>query len=78
MVLNSIYDENGNYLTNKSKGFHARSCGCSCCSTDLHSEQDVKKEAIESLKVVLTASKFFKWDVQKLINRAKKKGERTK
>ena len=72
MGLDSIWDENGNCLTKKSKGFTARSTGCSCCSYGLCDEKDVREEALNSLHYILRASRYFKWDIRKLIKEANK------
>ena len=71
MGLDSIWDEEGNWLTNKSNGFSARSTGCSCCSVKLETEKEVRKEAIDSLHWILRASRYFKWDIDSLLKKAK-------
>jgi hypothetical protein len=72
MGLDSIWGEDGNYLTQKSKGFSARCTGCGCCSHELESEKDVKEEAINSLEQVIRASKYFKWNIAELVKEAGK------
>ena len=67
MVLDSIWDGKGEWLTKESKTFRARSSGCSCCSMELTTEKEVRKETISSLHWVLRASRHFKWDIQKLL-----------
>lgn len=72
MGLDSIWDEDGEYLTKKSKGFSARSTGCSCCSSELFTEESVRKEVIKSLQDIFRAVRFFKWDIDILWKEAKK------
>lgn len=72
MTFDSIWDEEGNWLTKSSKGFRARSTGCSCCSSELTTEAEVKKEVIDTLTFILRGADYFKWDVQKLLREAKK------
>ena len=72
MGLDSIWDDEGQYLKKNSKGFSARSTGCSCCSTTLDTEKEVRKEAIDSLHYILRATRYFKWDIDKLLKEAKK------
>lgn len=71
MGLDSIWDEEGNYLTKESKGFRARSTGCSCCSCELETEEKVRKEAVDSLSFILIAADFFKWDMSEIITEAR-------
>jgi len=66
MGLDSIWDEEGDYLNKRSKGFFARSTGCSCCSIDLTTEEEVKKEAVSSLSYMIRAVRFFKWDIEEI------------
>lgn len=73
MGLDSIWTEEGDYLTKKSQKFKARSTGCSCCSCELHTEKEVRKEAIDSLSMITRASRYFGWDLDELIKEAKKK-----
>lgn len=72
MVLDSIWDEDCNYLKRRSKGFKARSSGCSCCSIDLSNEEEVRKEVIKSLVEVILARDYFRWDFTKLVKEARK------
>jgi len=60
MGLDSIWTKDGEYLTNRKEGFSARSTGCSCCSVELITEEDVKSEAIDSLSVIIRAKRYFK------------------
>ena len=53
--------------------YYARTNGCDCCSTELQNRGDIRDEAIESIKVVLTACDYFKWDIQELVKEAAKK-----
>jgi hypothetical protein len=79
MGLASIWDEKGDYLTENSKGFSARTVGCGCCSVELTTELEVKKEALDSLGYILLACRFFKWDIKDLIKIAwNKKMEKEK
>lgn len=73
MGLASIWDDQGNYLKSKprSTGFRARSTGCSCCSSELETEDEVKREAINSLAEILVAKEFFRWSLPKLMEAAK-------
>lgn len=73
MGLDSIWDEEGNYLTMKSKGFRARSTGCSCCSTQLETEEEIRKEAENSLIQIIISARFFKWDWENFFKKAKTK-----
>lgn len=75
MGLDSIWDDRGEYLVKESKGFDARSTGCSCCSHKLNTEKDVRKEAIESLSYILRATDYFGWDIQELKNQAREQVE---
>jgi hypothetical protein len=72
MGLESLWNEEGEYLTKRSEKFRTRSTGCSCCSVQLDTEAEVRKEAIDSLSNVLLAQKYFNWDLDKLIREAKK------
>ena len=72
MGLDSIWDEEGEWLTSKSKGFKARSTGCDCCSSELTTPDEVKKEAIDSLRWIWLASTYFKWNLKKMLSEAKK------
>lgn len=74
MGLDSIWNDEGEYLNLKprSKGFRARSTGCSCCSIELDTEAEVKREAIDSLMNVLLATQYFKWNFAELIKVARK------
>jgi len=72
MGLDSIWDAEGEYLTKKSKGFKASSTGCDCCSVKLTTEEEVRKEAIDSLHYILRATDFFKWNIQDLLKDARK------
>lgn len=76
MGLDSIWDDEGNFLTKKSKGFRAKSTGCSCCSSELTTENEVKKEAILSLGMIIRASDYFKWDWKRIMNEGKKESKR--
>lgn len=73
MGLDSIWGNDGEYLTKKSKCFSARSTGCSCCSTQLTTEKEVRKEVVDSLSYILRASDFFKWNIKDLLKEARKK-----
>ena len=65
-----------NFYVNEKKqeyptcGFTSRSDGCSCCSADCQTEDEVKKEAIESLKVVKKAAAHFNWNVEEMLKEA--------
>lgn len=72
MGIASIWDKNGNWLRMNSKGFSCRSTGCSCCSVELETEAEVKREAIDSLRWVWLASRYFKWDFEDLLKQAEK------
>jgi len=76
MGLDSIWDLDGNWLTKRSRGFRARSTGCSCCSTELDTEGKVKEEAIDSLRWVLKARDYFNWDFGKMVTKARKLGRK--
>ena len=71
MGFKSIWDEDGNYLTKKSKGFRARSTGCDCCSVELTTKEEVEKEIIESFENILFAVDYFDFSIQELIKKAK-------
>jgi len=73
MGLGSIWDHTGNYLTKRSRGFRARSTGCSCCSTELTTEAEVRKEAMDSLYWVMKAANYFGWDIKKMISQSKQR-----
>ena len=72
MGLDSIWDNEGNYLTKKSKGFSARSTGCSCCSSTLDTKEEVRKEMLDSLKYVVRGCNYFRWKVDDLVKEANK------
>lgn len=71
MGLDSIWNEEGDCLVKKTEGFKARSTGCSCCSSELATESEVRKEAIQSLMYILRAAWFFNWDFVELVKEAK-------
>lgn len=72
MGLHSIWNQDGDFLKKNSKGFSARSTGCSCCSTQLETEEEVKKEAVESLMYIMKACVYFDWDLGELAKLAAK------
>lgn len=76
MGLEHIWDDEGNYLKKNSKGFRTRSTGCSCCSYDLTTKEEVEKEAIDSLMNVLIASDYFKFNFVNLISEARRKAKK--
>jgi hypothetical protein len=74
--LDEIWSKESNWLTEKSKvkdGFKARSTGCGCCSTELETEEEVKKEAIDSLSMIIRAQRFFKWNMNELLKLGEEK-----
>lgn len=75
MGLDSIWDEDGEWLTSDSKGFKARSTGCSCCSIELSNEQEVREECVKSLSWILRAGYYFNWDFEDLMKDANVKLE---
>lgn len=76
MGLESIWGESGSRFTGKKKeGFQAKGTGCSCCATHLYEEEDVKREAINSLEEIMVAARYFKWDhdmMDNLVRQARK------
>jgi len=72
MGLDSIWDGDGEYLSKSSKSFRARSTGCDCCSVELDTPEEVRKEALDSLEYIVVACEFFGWDIDRLINKARR------
>ena len=72
MSLDSIWDDEGNYLNKKSKHWKARTTGCSCCSADIDSDEELKKNALDSLIEVIIAQEVLKQDILGWIKEAKK------
>jgi hypothetical protein len=73
MGIDSIWTSEGNYLTDRKHRFKARSTGCDCCSIDLLTKEEVKKEVIDSLATVLRAHYYFRFSWFSLIKEAKEK-----
>jgi hypothetical protein len=71
--MDSIWDNEGNYLNKNSKGWKARTTGCDCCSTDITELKDLKGCVISNFVEILIAQEYLKWDLKDLINKAKKR-----
>ena len=72
MSLCSVWADDGEYLTNRKQKIKARSEGCECCSVALTDEHSIKKKAIEGLAEILLALYYYGWDLEELLEKAKR------
>jgi hypothetical protein len=70
MGLNSFWSDKDNN-TKTDVGFSSRSTGCDCCSNQLDTKEEVRKEVVDSLIEILAAKEYFKFGFVGLIRDAK-------